>query len=103
MNILLFFCFFLKDTCQGDSGGPLMMFSNGQWILVGITSYGTGCALADYPGVYTRVSYYKNWISCFLTDNITCIENSDFRQDSSSSKGSSIFFKNILLFFLCFV
>ncbi|CAF1173523.1 unnamed protein product [Rotaria sordida] len=47
-----------KDTCQGDSGGPLMMFSNKKWYIVGITSYGDGCALPLSPGVYTRVSIH---------------------------------------------
>ncbi|XP_020804973.1 trypsin eta isoform X2 [Drosophila serrata] len=46
------------DACQGDSGGPLNC--NNQ--LAGIVSYGTGCALAGYPGVYTNVSYYNSWI-----------------------------------------
>ncbi|CAF2847435.1 unnamed protein product [Rotaria sp. Silwood2] len=92
-----------KDTCQGDSGGPLMIFSNGQWILVGITSYGISCALADYPGVYTRVSYYIDWISCFIANNITCIENTTLKQYSLLSAGSSIFYKNILIVFICLV
>ena len=52
------------DTCQGDSGGPLMMFTtSNQWVLVGLTSYGYGCARPEYAGVYTRVAYYQNWIS----------------------------------------
>ncbi|CAF3204398.1 unnamed protein product, partial [Rotaria sp. Silwood2] len=52
-----------KDTCQGDSGGPLMMFTtSSQWELVGVTSYGIGCARAAYAGVYTRVAYYQDWI-----------------------------------------
>ncbi|CAF2518601.1 unnamed protein product [Rotaria sp. Silwood2] len=50
-------------TCQGDSGGPLMMFTtSSQWELVGVTSYGIGCARAAYAGVYTRVAYYQDWI-----------------------------------------
>ena len=43
-----------KDTCQGDSGGPLYVLGtvNGKskYILAGLTSYGTGCALPGYPG-----------------------------------------------------
>ncbi|CAF1084003.1 unnamed protein product, partial [Didymodactylos carnosus] len=51
-----------KDTCQGDSGGPLLLFTNNQWQLVGITSYGVGCGNVDRPGIYTRVAYYLDWI-----------------------------------------
>ena len=79
------------------------MFSNTQWILVGITSYGTGCALADYPGVYARVSYYADWISCFVTNNTACVENTAFKQYVSSPTGLSIFYKNITVFSLCFL
>jgi secreted trypsin-like serine protease len=45
------------DTCAGDSGGPLQApLSAGGYRLVGITSWGEGCAEPGFPGVYTRVA-----------------------------------------------
>ncbi len=50
------------DTCQGDSGGPLVV--DGE--LVGITSFGEGCARAGKYGVYTRVASYAPLIQAQL-------------------------------------
>jgi len=47
-----------RDACTFDSGGPLV--SDGK--LVGIVSFGRGCASPDYPGVYVNVAKYKPWI-----------------------------------------
>ena len=52
-----------KDSCQGDSGGPLVDSND---LLVGIASWAIGCARKEYPGVYTRISGFKKW----LTDNV---------------------------------
>jgi secreted trypsin-like serine protease len=51
-----------RDTCSGDSGGPLVGTSNGHTILIGITSFGYGCAQDGHPGVYTRVSAIHAWV-----------------------------------------
>lgn len=58
-------------TCVGDSGGGLQckMSKNGPWILVGITSFGSGCAKTGYPDVFTNVAYYRSWIEYTMKNN----------------------------------
>ncbi|XP_051905849.1 serine proteinase stubble-like [Hippocampus zosterae] len=57
-----------KDACQGDSGGPMMSKQGSVWVLSGLVSFGNGCALPDFPGVYTRVSRYEEWIRSRTSD-----------------------------------
>ena len=52
-----------KDSCQGDSGGPFVHKSGDKWTQIGVVSWGYGCAQAGYPGVYTRVSSYIDWLN----------------------------------------
>ena len=48
-----------KDSCQGDSGGPMTCGGTH----CGIVSWGYGCAVAGYPGVYTQTSYFVDFVS----------------------------------------
>ncbi|XP_020300706.1 serine proteinase stubble isoform X2 [Pseudomyrmex gracilis] len=56
------------DSCEGDSGGPMVIQrpKDNRWILAGIISWGIGCAAPNQPGVYTRISEFRDWINQIL-------------------------------------
>ncbi|KFM80909.1 Serine proteinase stubble, partial [Stegodyphus mimosarum] len=52
------------DACEGDSGGPMVIRGErGHWTLVGLISWGMGCAAPKQPGVYTRITKFTDWIN----------------------------------------
>ncbi|KAG4073309.1 hypothetical protein HA402_002654 [Bradysia odoriphaga] len=52
-----------KDSCQGDSGGAILCGNH----VAGVVSFGRVCGDVNYPGVYTNVVYYNDWIDSVLS------------------------------------
>ena len=49
----------------------MLLQENGRWAVVGIVSWGVGCADPGVPGIYTRASSYVDWITERITLNRT--------------------------------
>jgi MYXO-CTERM domain-containing protein len=77
-----------KDACQGDSGGPLVVTdpATNETVLVGVVSWGQGCAEADYPGMYARVSSFRSFIDENLGGPPTAVAGNDI----SASPGGQV-------------
>lgn len=59
-----------KDSCQGDSGGPLIIKnSDGGQILIGVVSFGEGCARPKKYGIYSNVAFAREWIESVMSEN----------------------------------
>lgn len=54
-----------RDSCQGDSGGPFTIGNK----VIGVVSFGKGCGVPNFPGVYTNVAAYRGWIDKHLRGN----------------------------------
>ena len=64
-----------KDACQGDSGGPLVAsdpMRYGAMSLIGVVSWGYGCAGVDALGIYSEVSHFTDWLNQQMPNLFTC-------------------------------
>lgn len=90
-----------KDSCGGDSGGPLMVLQNGEYKQAGIVSFGKGCALENFYGVYTRTSSFQNWIDEYVDEGFGAGAGSNSGTSSDSdSDGLGASFITVLLMVL---
>ena len=60
-----------KDACDGDSGGPQVVRISGSFVLVGIISFGAGCARPSVPNVNTRVTRYLSFLKSNMPAKIS--------------------------------
>lgn len=74
-----------RDACGGDSGGPLFVDDESTLLprLIGVVSFGEGCAKREFPGVYARVSTRVDWIGRQIAGTASAAETSDLYERSA--------------------
>jgi len=75
-----------------------MFFVNNQWVLVGLTSYGDGCAQAGYAGVYTRVSSFVTFIQS-VTNSAGIIVGPTSTNNAKNQK--NLLYESIFILIFC--
>jgi len=78
-----------------------MFTSTNQWVLVGLTSFGQGCAQVNYSGVYTRVAAFQDWIKSYTNDSYW-IPIDSYANTISTSIIRLFFFNASLIFLITF-
>ncbi|XP_059061617.1 uncharacterized protein LOC131854503 [Achroia grisella] len=106
------------DACQGDSGGPLQVQiplpktftarEGSMYNIIGVTSFGVGCALPNLPGVYTRVSSFIDWIENIVWISVKrkktrCTENIYSEITMKTIQNSISGFEGTVLYCLCVI
>ncbi|XP_013172800.1 PREDICTED: chymotrypsin-like protease CTRL-1 [Papilio xuthus] len=52
-----------RDACSGFGGAPLLINRDGQYLQIGIVSFGSeNCGSEGVPSVYTNIAHYFHWI-----------------------------------------
>ena len=77
------------DSCVGDSGGPLFIIQGGEQVQVGITSFGNGCGLPNFYGIYTNISAYSGWISDYVDIDNSSSSNTALLMGSTGPSAST--------------
>ena len=80
------------DACQGDSGSGLLaapQYQGDPSMLMGVVSWGVGCARLGYPGVYAAVADYEDWIKSIVCTDTDLDNSITWCQDSSSTTTSA--------------